>query len=255
MDNYDCICNSDCQTAYRNGICTRILNNRSEMLLTTFLARASDGLLLCENYFENNLAVTDSRRKILSLLKGGQIRDEAPEVKVLEINNVHHLCYKVVEGVIYLVLSDSKYPVKLANAYLDDVQSAFTEELKTAFGAMDYRNKIETIEKPYFFIKFERVLKRKKAEFQDTGSKTNIERLKNDLTNVHNIMSQNIDLLLDREKNLNTMLGKAASLKENSKNYKDKTREVAFNLWLKRYLTILVVILVLLVFVYLKFFL
>lgn len=50
----------------------------------------------------------------------------------------------------------------------------------------------------------DRYIKKKKSEFQDTRSNENMERLKNDLYNLQNIMSQNIDLILDRDKNLNS---------------------------------------------------
>lgn len=38
----------------------------------------------------------------------------------------------------------------------------------------------------------------------DMHSKDNIERLKSDLNSLHMTLSDNIDLLLDREKNLNS---------------------------------------------------
>ena len=121
-----------------------------------------------------------------------------------------------------MVLTDKKYPNKLAKIYLDDIHNGFVEELKSHYGThnVDYRSKIETIEEPYYFIKFgksmkkfvfgliiiiDRYIKKKKADFQDTRSNENMERLKTDLYNLQNIMSQNIDLILDRDKNLDSI--------------------------------------------------
>ena len=44
----------------------------------------------------------------------------------------------------------------------------------------------------------ERQIKKIKTEYQDIRTNANIERLKNDLTNVQNIMADNIDLILNR---------------------------------------------------------
>jgi hypothetical protein len=59
-------------------------------MLTTFVARASDGLLLSENY-EGSEQIQDSRRKIMALLKSGSAREETKEMVVLEIMSVHNL--------------------------------------------------------------------------------------------------------------------------------------------------------------------
>ena len=53
---------------------------------------------------------------------------------------------------------------------------------------MDYRSKIETIDRPYFFIRFDRFIKKKKQEYQDVRSKQNMERLQEELIDVQNIM-------------------------------------------------------------------
>ena len=87
-----------------------------------------------------------------------------------------------------MVLTDGSYPKKLAFAFLEDISRLFNgelllamfnqcyeidtpilltylfiipflEELKREFGTqvgVDYRSQIECIDKPYYFIKFER---------------------------------------------------------------------------------------------------
>ena len=70
------------------------------------------------------------------------------------------------------------------------------------------------IEEPYYFLKFgnnicvlyifiEQFIKKKKIEYRDVSTETNLKRLKNDLYNLQNLMSENIDLILDRDKSLN----------------------------------------------------
>lgn len=53
------------------------------------------------------------------------------------------------------MLTDLQYPAKLASLYLDCIISAFSDELKTAYGgAANIRSRLETIENSHHFIKF-----------------------------------------------------------------------------------------------------
>ena len=54
------------------------------------------------------------------------------------------------------------------------------EELKHTYGTsggVDYQSKIETIDNSYAFLKFEKVINRKRKEFRDSNTKENIDRL------------------------------------------------------------------------------
>ena len=55
-----------------------------------------------------------------------------------------------------MVLAEKSYPQKLAFVYLQEVASAFMDELKNTYGTsgVDYFSKIETIENSYSFLKF-----------------------------------------------------------------------------------------------------
>eukprot|EP01016_Furgasonia_blochmanni_P051881 TRINITY_DN821_c0_g2_i2.p2 TRINITY_DN821_c0_g2~~TRINITY_DN821_c0_g2_i2.p2 ORF type:complete len:134 (-),score=26.09 TRINITY_DN821_c0_g2_i2:184-585(-) len=129
------------------------------------------------------------------------------------------------------------------------------QEVRNHYGTgADYRLKIESIEDAYYFLKFERIIKKKRAEFSDVRSNANTERLKNELYSVHNIMSQNIDLVLDREKNLNQMSDKASNLKMHSKQFRDKSKDLAWSMWLRKNMIYLVVLGLIVVFLYLKVF-
>ncbi len=51
--------------------------------------------------------------------------------------------------------------------------------MKREFGTqmgVDYRSKIETIDKPYAFIKFERQITKKKSEYRDFGSNKQLSK-------------------------------------------------------------------------------
>lgn len=90
------------------------------------------------------------------------------------------------------MIADPQYPSKLASLYLDCIINAFVDELKTAYGAStNVRSKLETIENSHHFVKFgkkrlisDRVVKQKKADYEDIQSGKNLARLKSDLESI-----------------------------------------------------------------------
>lgn len=76
--------------------------------------------------------------------------------------------------------------------------------MKSVFGSgsVDYYSKLETVDRAYYFIKFEKFLKKKKSEYNDPNSNDNISKLNKEIMDLHQIMTENISLLIDRDKNL-----------------------------------------------------
>merc|ERR1712151_922138 len=114
-----------------------------------------------------------------------------------------------------MALFDNSYPKNLSFAFIEEIHRLFQEELKREFGtgSVDYRSHIETIEKPYYFIKFDRQITKKKAEYRDPKSSKALGRLNEGLTEVSTIMRQNIDEILKRGENLDSVGRKANDLK------------------------------------------
>merc|ERR1711924_78186 len=139
--------------------------------------------------------------------------------------------YITKDGVCYLALFDAGYPKNLAFSFLEEIHKLFQEDLKREFGSsgsVDYRSHIETIEKPYYFIKFDRQITKKKNEYKDPNSSKALNRLNDNLTEVSSIMRQNIDEILHRGDNLDTISDKARDLRDTSKQFKDTTRMLSF---------------------------
>lgn len=79
------------------------------------------------------------------------------------------------------------------------------DELKTQYGTqgVDYYSKLELIDKEFYFIKFEKVLRRKKEDYENQESKDNIDKIKKEILDVTQIVTDNISLLLDRDQIMN----------------------------------------------------
>jgi vesicle transport protein SEC22 len=119
---------------------------------------------------------------------------------------------------------------------------------------VSYYSKLETIDRAYYFIKFEKYLKKKKSEYMDSGSKSNIDRLNKEILDVHKIMTENINLLLDREKNLESVSRIASSMKEDSNTFKKRAYQTRMKLMLARYSIFIAIAAIIILFIVFKYY-
>lgn len=205
------------------------------MAHVTFIARTLDGLILVETWDDANKVQSQQKQQAKQLLK--KLHNMPPRCSVEGAGDlVFH--YTMAEGVVFMALFDKSYPKNLAFAFLEDINRLFQEELKREFGTtsgVDYRSHIETIEKPYYFIKFDRQITKKKAEYRDPNSSKALGRLSDNLTEVSGIMRQNIDEILKRGENLESVGRKAGELKEESKKFKNMTGRLSFQTMVQKY--------------------
>jgi|Transcript_39518 vesicle transport protein SEC22 len=224
------------------------------MAHVTYIARQQDGLILVESWDQQNVVPQNVKQQAKMLLK--KINSQQP-TGIVEVGGNYNFHYATREGVCYLALFDRGYPKNLAFRFLEDIRQAFGEELKREFGssgAVDYRSHIETIEKPYFFVKFDRVILKKKKEFQDPTSTKALDRLNDNLAEVSNVMRTNIEELLNRGENLEAVSDKASSLRSASKDFKDQARMLSFMTALQKYAVPAVLGLVVVLVIWFKFF-
>lgn len=210
----------------------------------TFIARQSDGLVLTETWDATSNAILASyRQQAKQILK--RMRNAPPRSSVDSDNFVFHsICH---DGLIYMTLCERAYPDRLAFVFLEEVQKAFEEELKVEFGthSVDYRSNIETIQKPYYFIKFDREIQKRKQEYLDPRSHKSLAKLRQSLHDVTNIMRQNIDGIIQRGEDLEVTSARAADLREQSEQFASMTRKLSFQAMLQKYAPLLAILIVL----------
>uniref|UniRef100_A0A0G4I3T2 Vesicle-trafficking protein SEC22b n=1 Tax=Chromera velia CCMP2878 TaxID=1169474 RepID=A0A0G4I3T2_9ALVE len=225
------------------------------MVDLTFIARATDGLILVETWNESSKNESSQyKNQAKQILKK---MDRAPPRGAIETTNATFY-YLVEDGVCYMTLCQKNFPKKLSFAYLEDLHRAFLEELKKEFGTssnVDYRSHIDTIEKPYYFIKFDRTIQQKKREYSDTRSSRNeaMAKLNNSLGDVKAIMSKNIEDVLTRGENLEDVGKKAQDLRTQSELFKNQAKKLNLHALLKAYGPIAVIVLVFLIFIIWRF--
>lgn len=91
---------------------------------------------------------------------------------------------------------------------------AFFDEAKCKLGSTNFESRLESIEGNHYFLKFDRAIKTKKKEYDDPNSIRNVERLKKELENIHDIMKENLGMLDDRHQDLLMAQEKAYKINE-----------------------------------------
>eukprot|EP01071_Lankesteria_metandrocarpae_P001388 Lankesteria_metandrocarpae@DN1512_c0_g1_i2.p1 len=219
----------------------------------TIIARQIDGLVLCESWFDRSLQPYKFEARQL-VAKLGKSEDNS-RISVETVDKTFHC--KSNGGICYVTLCDRSYPNKMAFSYVEEISKLFQEEMKREWGtyAVDYRSLIETIEKPYYFIKFDRVIQQTRAVFKDPRSSKAVLRLNDNLVEVASIMKKNINDILQRGEHLEDVGRKADDLRFHSKKFAGAARNLSWNASLRMWLPIIVFLLFIFVFIFWRFFL
>ena len=144
------------------------------MPLLTFIARVQDGLLLVASLEynsegANSMDVYKSQAK--RILKTLDVRSSA-KCSIESGPYSFHYMIDTSSGTCFLTLTDRGYPKRLIYGYLDELHALFLEELRRDHGD-NWRSTLETVARPYAFIKFERTIQRKRKEYMNPQSRGN----------------------------------------------------------------------------------
>ncbi|KAK9174381.1 Regulated-SNARE-like domain protein [Cryptosporidium meleagridis] len=210
------------------------------MCETTFIGRASDGLILTETWddLSSNRSLQSYKHQAKQILKSIGSDQGVERCSIDSGNYVFH--YIVNDGIIYMTLSGKSYPKKLAFSFLDEIKRLFIEELGREFANRDeFKSLIDSIDKPYYFIKFDRIIQRCKSEYKDPNSNKSLQKLNDSLIEVTNIMRRNVDDILLRGENLNDVERKANDLKFASLEFSRAAKKLSLHALIQKYAPIL----------------
>lgn len=148
--------------------------------------------------------------------------------------------------ILYLAICERSYPRKLAFTYLSDIATEFSSSYAQAALAPNLR--------PYAFVEFDSFMQKTKRTYEDTRASANLERLNDDLKDVTRVMTKNIEDLLYRGDSLERMGDLSTQLRTESKKYKKAAQKINFDLLLKQYGPLAGVGLLVVVFIWWRFF-
>jgi vesicle transport protein SEC22 len=207
------------------------------MAAFTLVSRLADGLPLCQSTDPQLLAtsqVSDTiSQQARSVVAGLSARsDPRGQVEAGE----HSLCYLCAPDdnlVLLVALADKAFPRRLAFAFLADLHTAFLGDLRAeqrlqlagsagaAAGAgATAGSVIDVADRPYSLQRFDRTLIRLRREYADPKSKSNADRLKDELTDIRSIMRKSINEVLDRGEKLEHVSRISSKLVSESKKFR-----------------------------------
>jgi vesicle transport protein SEC22 len=211
----------------------------SSSSLGTLVARVVDGMILVATMDHMESEYAAAAKKILKTL-----RPTSPARCTIEAGPFYYH-YILEQGVAYLTLCERGYPRRLAFQFLGEVHAEFMR----SHGA-----DLPRYSRPYACVAFEPRLSKMRREYLDPQAPGNLKKLNTDLSEIHNIMQQNIQDVLQRGEKLDVMESRSSNLLQESKKFEKYGRYINLQALYKTYGPVVAVVLVVLFVIYIRFF-
>ncbi|ORY71167.1 protein transporter SEC22 [Pseudomassariella vexata] len=220
------------------------------MIRSTQIARLGDGLMLCasvdDEATESSLAEIKSQVKLILRRLN---RNSEPQASIESgPYTLHYLISEQSQSqIVFLCICERSYPRKLSFTYLSDLSAEFSNSYSaTQLSSPTLR--------PYAFMEFDTFIARTKATYADARATQNLDKLNDELRDVTKVMTKNIEDLLYRGDSLERMGEISSRLRDDSKKYRKAAVKINWDLMLKQYGPFAVFGLIVLLFIYLRFF-
>lgn len=172
-------------------------------------------------------------------------RNSEPQASIE--SGAYTLHYQISADIIYIAITDRTYPRKLAFTYLSDISTEFANTYPA-------QQLMSSILRPYAFMEFDTFISRTRATYSDTRATQNLDKINDELRDVTQVMTKNIEDLLYRGDSLERMGELSSRLRDDSKKYKRAAVRINWDLMLKQYGPFAALGVIILVFVWWRFF-
>ncbi|KAF7028937.1 hypothetical protein CFC21_040781 [Triticum aestivum] len=129
-------------------------------------------------------------------------------------------------------MCDRSYPKKLAFQYLEDLKNEF-ERVNGS--------QIETAARPYAFIKFDTFIQKTRKLYLDTRTQRNLAKLNDELYEVHQIMTRNVQAVLGVGEKLDQVSQMSSRLTSDTRMYADKAKDLNRQALIRKYAPVAIV--------------
>ncbi|KAI6089508.1 snare-like protein [Hypoxylon rubiginosum] len=216
------------------------------MIRSTQIARLGDGLMLCasvdDEQTETSLSEVKSQTKIILR----RLNRNAEQQASIESGN-YTLHYLIANDIVYMCICERSYPRKLAFTYLSDLSAEFLQSYST--------QQLHSPQlRPYAFMEFDTFIGRTKALYADARAAQNLDRVNDELRDVTQVMTKNIEDLLYRGDSLERMGEMSSRLRDDSRKYRKAAVKINWDLLLKQYAPVGIFALIVIVFIWMRFF-
>lgn len=215
---------------------------------STYIARVADGLILVSSMENSGGGGPGDRMEIYKNQAKQIIKKLNPRstTKMSIESSPYVFHYMIEDGICYLTLTDKTYPKRLAFLFLEDISREFVEDLKAEHGDK-WLNIVETVGRQYAFIKFDRVIQKRRRDYSDPSSSSNMKKLNDDLHSIQNIMRKSIDDILDRGNKLDEVSEISKNLASESKRYKWGAKQLSMTALMKQWAPLVAIVLLALI--------
>lgn len=181
--------------------------------LITYIARTTDSMLLVAS-MDHSFELEEYKSSAKKILKN--IKPSSPAKCTIAAGAMlYH--YYIEDAVVYLALCERSYPKRLAFTYLEELQRAFAQQ---------YGQEVHRFSRPYAAVEFDPQMQRLRKQYLDPRSPQNMDKINDNLNDIHNIMVQNIQEVLHRGETLDNMQTKSYALLNESKKFDKYARYV-----------------------------
>lgn len=145
------------------------------------------------------------------------------------------------DGLTFLCMANDTFGRRIPFAFLEDIHSSFMKAYgRTAQTALPYAMNDE----------FSRVLHQQMEYFTNDPNADRINRMKGEISQVRNVMIENIDKVLERGDRLEVLVDKTSNIHNRAFRFRKQTRQFRSALWWRNVKLLLALFFLILVVVY-----
>ncbi|XP_073283529.1 vesicle-associated membrane protein 711-like [Primulina huaijiensis] len=201
--------------------------------MTILYALVARGSVVLAEFSSASTTANSIARQILEKIPG----NNDTNVSYSQDRYIFHV--KRTDGLTVLCMADDTAGRRIPFEFLEDIHQKFVRTYgRAVLSAQAYAMNDE----------FSRVLGRQMDFFSNDPNADRINRLRGEMSQVRNVMIENIDKVLDRGDHLELLVDKTATMQGNTLRFRKQTRRFRRNVWWRNvWLTVALVILLLVI--------
>eukprot|EP01084_Bolivina_argentea_P038983 72055_1 len=180
------------------------------MSLFSLIGRVQDGLLLSGSQHDSN-ELPDLKRQAKRVIKN--IKSKQARVSIDAGNYCFH--YLISYDIVYIVLVDSSYPTGLAFSYLEELNEQFYAK---------YGDSMYQFDSAWACVSFANDIAKLQTEYINPRTPKNLKRINEELSQVHDIMRENLADIMGRGTALDSILNDSNRVRDQSQGFKKKAK-------------------------------
>ncbi|CAM0910652.1 unnamed protein product [Alopecurus aequalis] len=154
---------------------------------------------------------------------------------------IFHVLRSPADGLTFLCMASDTFGRRIPFIYLEDIQMRFMKNYgRVAHSALAYAMNDE----------FARVLHQQMEFFSSNPSADTLNRLRGEVSEIHTVMVDNIDKILDRGDRISLLVDKTSTMQDGTFHFRKQSKRLRRALWMKnaKLLAVLTVVIVLLLY-------